>query len=309
MKRYFSVFLVSAVSALLLFTSCQKETLSEDSIITVDAMELNDFDKWLEVNFVHPYNIEFKYRYENNETSLDYYTVPADYDNSIVMAHLVKYLCIDSYDEVAGAMFTRKYFPKEFFLMGEWEYKNNGVYTLGTAEGGKKIILMGINYLDNVMDGSWGVNKNDLRRNLNYYYLKTIHHEFTHILNQTKDYPVSFDQVSGSSENGYVTDSWSDAQYNDNLEKGFISKYARSSPREDFAEMMSIYVTNSQEWWNSQMEAAGESGSSLIGNKLEIVKEYMSETFDIDLDRLREVVLRRQDEVVSGKVDLSDLSI
>ena len=309
MKRYFSVFLVSAVSALLLFTSCQKETLSEDSIITVDAMELNDFDKWLEVNFVHPYNIEFKYRYENNETSLDYYTVPADYDNSIVMSQLVKYLCIDSYDEVAGAMFTRKYFPKEFFLMGEWEYKNNGVYTLGTAEGGKKIILMGINYLDNVMDGSWGVNKTDLRRNLNYYYLKTIHHEFTHILNQTKDYPVSFDQVSGSSENGYVTDSWSDAQYNDNLEKGFISKYARSSPREDFAEMMSIYVTNSQEWWNSQMEEAGESGSSLIGNKLEIVKEYMSETFDIDLDRLREVVLRRQDEVVSGKVDLSDLSI
>ena len=197
--------LVSATAALALLSSCQKEELSGDSIITVDAMELNDFDKWLEANFVYPYNIEFKYRYENNETDLDYYSVPADYDNSVIMAHLVKYLCIDSYDEVAGALFTRKYFPKEFFLMGEWEYKNNGVYTLGTAEGGKKIILMGINYLSRYMTTA---------ANLNHYYLKTVHHEFTHILNQTKDYPVTFDQVSGSSTNGYVTDSWSDSKYN-----------------------------------------------------------------------------------------------
>ena len=113
----------------------------------MDSYEKNAFDRWLDANYVHPYNIEFKYRYENNETDLNYYSVPASYENSIVMAHLVKYLCIDSYDEVAGVTFTRTYFPKEFFLMGEWEYKNNGVFTLGTAEGGKKILLMGLNYL------------------------------------------------------------------------------------------------------------------------------------------------------------------
>ena len=125
MKKHL-YFLVSLAAVLTLLSSCRKEVLSPESIITVDAMELNDFDKWLEANFVNPYNIEFKYRYENNETDLNYYSVPADYDNSVIMAHLVKYLCIDSYDEVAGSLFTRKYFPKEFFLMGEWEYKNNG---------------------------------------------------------------------------------------------------------------------------------------------------------------------------------------
>ena len=291
--------LVSATAALALLSSCQKEELSGDSIITVDAMELNDFDKWLEANFVYPYNIEFKYRYENNETDLDYYSVPADYDNSVIMAHLVKYLCIDSYDEVAGALFTRKYFPKEFFLMGEWEYKNNGVYTLGTAEGGKKIILMGINYLSRYMTTA---------ANLNHYYLKTVHHEFTHILNQTKDYPVTFDQVSGSSTNGYVTDSWSDSKYNNNLECGFITKYARHSPREDFAEMMSMYVTNSAVWWEAQMVEAGD-GRSTIETKLEIVKNYMQETFNIDLDLLRSVILRRQDEVMAGKVDLTNIDL
>lgn len=299
MKKYIYISLVSAAAALTLLTSCRKEELAPESIITVDAMELNDFDRWLEANFVHPYNIEFKYRYENNETDLNYYSVPADYDNSIIMAHLVKYLCIDSYDEVAGALFTRKYFPKEFFLMGEWEYKNNGVYTLGTAEGGKKIILMGINYLPRYMQTA---------SNLNHYYLKTIHHEFTHILNQTKDYPVTFDQVSGSSENGYVTDSWSDSQYNDNLQKGFITKYARSSPREDFAEMMAMYVTNSAGWWETEMTIAG-TGRATIESKLEIVKNYMSETFNIDLDQLRDVILRRQDEVMAGKVDLTNIDL
>ena len=305
MKKYLYIPLVSAAAALLLLTSCRKEELSPESIITVDAMELNDFDKWLEANFVNPYNIEFKYRYENNETDLNYYTVPADYDNSVIMAHLVKYLCIDSYDEVAGSLFTRKYFPKEFFLMGEWEYKNNGVYTLGTAEGGKKIILMGINYLPKYMTST---------ANLNHYYLKTIHHEFTHILNQTKDYPVAFDQVSGSSADGYVTDSWSDSQYNDNLVKGFITKYARSSPREDFAEMMALYITNTAGWWENQMtmaetEGVEDDGRSRMETKLGIVKNYMLETFGIDLDQLRAVILRRQDEVMSGKVDLTNIDL
>ena len=305
MKKYLYIPLVSAAAALLLLTSCRKEELSPESIITVDAMELNDFDKWLEANFVNPYNIEFKYRYENNETDLNYYTVPADYDNSVIMAHLVKYLCIDSYDEVAGSLFTRKYFPKEFFLMGEWEYKNNGVYTLGTAEGGKKIILMGINYLPKYMTST---------ANLNHYYLKTIHHEFTHILNQTKDYPVAFDQVSGSSADGYVTDSWSDSQYNDNLVKGFITKYARSSPREDFAEMMALYVTNTAGWWETQMtmaetEGVEDDGRSRMETKLGIVKNYMLESFGIDLDELRAVILRRQDEVMSGKVDLTNIDL
>ena len=299
MKKHFYISLVFAIASLALLTSCRKEVLSPDSIITVDALEQNDFDKWLDANFVHPYNIEFKYRYENNETDLDYYTVPADYNNSIIMAHLVKYLCIDSYDEVAGALFTRKYFPKEFFLMGEWEYKNNGVFTLGTAEGGKKIILMGINYLPKYMTTT---------ANLNHYYLKTIHHEFTHILNQTKDYPVTFDQVSGSSENGYVTDNWSDSQFNDNLQKGFITKYARSSPREDFAETMALYVTNSASWWETQMVEAGE-GRAPMESKLEIVKNYMTETFNINLDDLRDVILRRQAEVMSGKVDLTNIDL
>ncbi len=79
-------------------------------------------DKWLNDNYVKPYNIDFKYRFELNESDMNYYTVPADYDEAVIMAHLVKYLCIDTYDEVASVDFTREYFPKMFFLIGEFEY-------------------------------------------------------------------------------------------------------------------------------------------------------------------------------------------
>lgn len=303
MKRYINRALTLLATLPLAF-SCAEQPLDPNSIITVDSYEKNAFDLWLDANYVYPYNIEFKYRYENNETDLNYYSVPAAYDNAIIMAHLVKYLCIDSYDEVAGVTFTRTYFPKEFFLMGEWEYKNNGVYTLGTAEGGKKIILMGINYLPRYMDTA---------EHLNYYYLKTIHHEFTHILNQTKDFPVTFSQVSGASEDGYLADSWNASDYaGDYLQRGFITRYAQQSDREDFAECMAKYVTNDAAWWEATLaEAKGteKDGSAKLATKMGIVKSYMQETFNINLDDLRDAILRREAEVMAGLVDLHSVEI
>ncbi len=303
MKRHIKWVLTLLVALPFAF-SCAEQPLDPNSIITVDNYEKNAFDLWLDANYVYPYNIEFKYRYENNESDLNYYSVPASYDNAIVMAHLVKYLCIDSYDEVAGVTFTRTYFPKEFFLMGEWEYKNNGVFTLGTAEGGKKIILMGINYLPKYSTTA---------EDLNYYYLKTIHHDFTHILNQTKDFPVTFSQVSGASEDGYLADSWNASDYSgDYLQRGFITRYAQHSDREDFAECMSKYVTNDAAWWEATLaEAKGteKDGSAKLSTKMGIVKAYMQETFNIDLDALRDAILRREAEVMAGLVDLHSVEI
>jgi substrate import-associated zinc metallohydrolase lipoprotein len=302
------------------FTACSEDDLEKESVIVVDSYEQNEFDKWLEANYVKPYNIDFKYRYEEIESDYNYYTVPADLTSSIKMAHILKHLCIDTYNEVAddGVVFTRSYFPKEFFLIGVWEYRNNGTFILGTAEAGKKVLLAGINFLDQVLNGSYDVSRS-VADNLNHYYVKTIHHEFTHILNQTKDYPADFKLVTGS---GYVADSWSDEPYNDPqvyLKRGFISDYAQHSDTEDFAEMMSIYITNSKEWWDAQMEIADDTyaedpkqvktGREMIEAKLDIVRNYMQEMWGIDLDKARDVIQRRQAEIIAGKVDLTDLTI
>jgi substrate import-associated zinc metallohydrolase lipoprotein len=278
-------------------SACVKDEMSPNSVITVTQTKQNDFDRWLAANFLLPYNIDFKYRFEMNESDMNYFTIPADYEYSVVMAHLVKYLCVETYDEVAGITFTRTYFPKMFFLTGEWEYRNNGTIILGTAEGGKKIFLAGVNLLPQYMKTP---------EDLNHFYIKTIHHEFTHILNQTIDYPVDFSMITGTD---YVADSWSDAPFNTTfLQRGFITDYAQHSDGEDFAEMLSEYITHDQQWWDIQIDKAGEKGY-LINAKLDIVRSYMQDSFNIDIDVLRATVLRRQQDVFDGQVDLHSVEI
>ena len=131
------LFILPAVLMALGLTSCEKDEIKSESVISVDNYIPNEFDLWLEENYRNPYNIDFKYRYEEIESDLNYYTVPATYEASVKMAHLVKYLCVETYNEVAGIEFTRSQFPKMFFLIGEWEYRNNGSFILGTAEGGR----------------------------------------------------------------------------------------------------------------------------------------------------------------------------
>ena len=304
MKRYIlhTVLVLAPLSAV----SCVKETMSENSVITVSERKKNDFDRWLEANFLLPYNIDFKYRFEMNESDMNYFTIPADYEYSIVMAHLVKYLCVETYDEVAGITFTRSYLPKMFFLTGEWEYRTNGTIILGTAEGGKKIFLAGVNLLPQTLEKGYGDFAGDPVESLNHYFIKTIHHEFTHILNQTVDFPVDFSMITGT---GYVADSWSDAPYNrEFLRNGFITDYAQHSDTEDFAEMLSEYITHNQAWWDTQIAKAGEKGE-LINAKLDIVRNYMQDSFGIDIDVLRATVLRRQADVFAGQVDLHSVTI
>ena len=297
MKKYL-LYALLAVSTGTALVSCSEDDLNAESVITIDKKQANDFDKWLTANFVNPYNLEFKYRYEYKETDANYYTVPAELNQAIEMAHLVKYLCLESYDEVAGIDFTRNYFPKMIFTIGEWEYRNNGTIILGTAESGKKILLTGVNYLDTYKSSPAALNK---------YYFKTIHHEFTHILNQTKEYSAEFKLITG---NSYVADSWSEEPFTEGyLERGFISDYAQHSDTEDFAEMMSLYVTNSKEQWDEWMAEAGENGAPLLQAKLDIVKSYMKDSWGVDMDKLRDTILRRQADLAAGKVDLTDISV
>ena len=296
-------------------SSCQRDVIEPESVIKDSTVEMNDFDRWLEVNFLKPYNIEFKYRYALNESDMGYYTVPADVNSSVIYAHLVKYLCIDTYDEIAGVSFTRSYFPKMFFLIGTWEYRNNGSIVLGTAEAGKKIMLAGVNELPLVFDYFEGADLDDY---LNTYYIKTIHHEFTHILNQTKAFSDSFKQITSAT---YVADACFDTdQYWRG--RGYITAYAQSEPREDFAELLSEYVTHNAAWWDKQISDASketaevrktdpsaQDGATLIESKIDIVRNYMQDSWNIDIDVLRDIINRRMGDVVAGKVDLNTVEI
>ena len=287
MKKYIKYLAIAAFAVFA--ASCQEKPLDPDSQILDSKVEQNEFDKWLVTNYVDTYNIMFKYRMEKNESDFNYWLVPATYENSIKMAKLMKFLCLEPYDVITGSReFIKSYYPKMIHLVGSGAYRNNGTFVLGTAEGGLKITMYFVNEMR--LDPSY----------LNEYYFKTMHHEFAHILNQTKPYSTDFNTISGSE---YVTDTWSDAWKSDAeaQQNGFISKYASSEAGEDFVELLSIYVTNTEAYWNDIIKNAGD-GADIINAKFEIVYNYMLTSWNIDLNELRDEILARQ-----GQIETLDL--
>ena len=292
MKKYIKYLAIAAFAVFA--ASCHEKPLDYCNSQIIDSkVEQNDFDKWLVENYIEPYNIMFKYRMEKNESDFNYWLVPATYENSIKMAKLMKFLCLEPYDVVTGSReFIKSYYPKMIHLIGSGAYRNNGTFVLGTAEGGLKITMYFVNEMR--LDPAY----------LNEYYFKTMHHEFAHILNQTKPYSTDFNTISGSE---YVTDTWSDAWKNDAeaQQNGFISQYASSEAGEDFVELLSIYVTNTEAYWNNIIKNAG-AGADIINAKFEIVYNYMLNSWNIDLNELRDNIQARQAQI--GTLDLETLN-
>lgn len=280
--------------------SCDENEPSSHSIFDTTDESGTAFDQWLLSNYVYPYNIEVKYKMEDIESSMDYTLAPAMPDKCMALAKLIKYLWLEAYDEVAGLEFTRTYVPRIIHMIGSGAYNSNNTVILGTAEGGLKITLYRIN----------NINPQTITAaELNDAYLKTMHHEFGHILNQIKNYPVDFLSIT---QNDYIGDDWNSASLAEAKEKGFVSQYARSYDSEDFVEIISIFVTRDQETWDVLLESANttapgneKTGKQLIEQKFEIVKNYLKDSWNIDIYKLREVVLRRGNSI--DQLDLTHI--
>ena len=273
--------------------SCSKEKLDQKSIFDTDSPERVAFDTWLLLNYVEPYNIQFNYKYIDRESDNNYNLVPAEYDKAVAMAKLTKYLWIDSYNELLGDTFIKTYCPRMIQLIGSKAFNSQGSVVLGTAEGGLKITLYNIN----------GLNPSSPSIDfLNEWFFKTMHHEFAHILHQTKNYSTDFNLISTD----YQGPSWlnleSDAVAN---KMGYVTCYASYSPDEDFVEIISNYVTHAKGYWESVLATAGEEGGDKLARKFEIVRNYLQESWGIDIDKLRDIVQKRSANI--SQLDLKTL--
>ena len=79
-----------------------------------------------------------------------------------------------------------------------------------------------------------------------------------------------------------------------------------SEPLEDFAEINSIYITSSEKEWENIIANAGESGALYINMKLEILRAYMMDSWNIDIDEMRSIIIRRGNNL--SNVDLETLN-
>jgi substrate import-associated zinc metallohydrolase lipoprotein len=277
------------------FASCSNDPANDASIFNTSTPQRDELSQWLIDNFTYPYNVTFMYKWDYIETDYKYNLLPADSAKSAKLAMLTKHLWYDAYSEVAGADFVKTNTPRIITLIGSGAYNSEGTEVLGTAEGGYKVVLYKVNSLTDETIKDYAT--------LNYYYFHTMHHEFTHILNQKKPYDTSFDLIT---ESDYVSGDWYQKSQSAALKLGFISPYAMSEPLEDFAEMASYYITLSEDEWNSRISGAGTTGKAIIAEKLAIVRAYFQDSWGFDLDELRDVVNRRGSEI--SKLDLEHLN-
>ena len=301
MRKYIYTILLAMVACLGM-VSCSDDTPNDPTIFPVQSPERDELDQWLIKNYTNPYNVDFQYKMQDIESSMGYNLVPADSAKSAKLAIIVKYLWFDAYAETVGNDFIKENVPRVIMLVGSPAYNSNGTFVLGTAEGGLKVTLYMVNSLSDKMLHNY--------EQLNDYYFHTMHHEFTHILNQKKPYDTSFDLIT---ESGYVSGDWYSVEDADARKKGFVTAYAMDEPKEDFAEMLSVYVTSSPATWQKILDTAGTNkvsdtmtASQAIIAKMNIVKTYMATSWNLDVDKLREAVLHRANELSS--LDLEHLN-
>ena len=245
-QYYISALLLVAVAAMTL-SSCGEEKL--DDTIFPDVDETLDptsytykLDKFLKENYLDKYNLTFLYKMPDISTNMNYNLVPADYNNAIDLAVLCKHLWFDVYDKVAGEDFLKTYGPRIILLIGSPAINpNSGSEIVGLAEGGIKISLFKANAMD-ITDFE----------QMNELYFHTMHHEFSHILHQTKTYPTEFNTISVGR---YDANNW---QYRGTevTSLGFVTAYASSEYREDFAETIACYIVYTDAQWNYLMDQA-----------------------------------------------------
>ena len=266
------ILLMTAVFGVFVLAGCSEDDLKKTSAVLDSPTVENDFDRWLAKNYMEPYNIDFKYRFKDVLGDMDYNLTPADYGQAIKLAKLTLHLTLQVYDEVTGnRQFISENFPKIVHVIGSPAYNENNIdYLLST--------------------------KNIAQ--LNELIFKTMHHEFGHILHQTRPYSTDFNAVTPSS---YVGDACFDTYRTDAAARqaGFITRYSSKAPDEDFVEQLSLYVTSTAAEWEAILAQGGSAGRPLLEQKNDIMRAYMLSTWDINIDELRKVVLRRQNEIWS----------
>ncbi len=263
----------------------EEDSLGDSSNLDVSTPDLTTLDLWLRDNFTKDFNIEVHYRWNENIVDFNNFLRPPTVDKVQPAMEAIKTIWLDTYSEVGGADFVKRIAPRELVLVGGQNRNQNGTVTLGQAEQGARVALFEIDDLD----------LSDKSRVLRF--LGTVQHEYVHILNQT----VPFDEVNyGNITPSSYTAQWNQRSLTEANELGFITKYSRDSVLEDFAEMVKVILSNTNDEYNAIIDAIpSDVGKANIRRKEQIIVNYFKAEFAIDLYELQRVAAENVQKVIN----------
>jgi substrate import-associated zinc metallohydrolase lipoprotein len=280
MKNIIKIGLI-AFFTLGVITSCKKEGMLNANLDALDrdVIQNTALDNWLDENYLNPYNIQVKYRWDRSEADLDKALVPPKESQVIPAMETVRDIWIRPFEKVGGANFMKINSPKQFYLVGSPSYNGDGTITLGTAEGGKKIVLFIINNFSKSNTAATSE------------MIHVIEHEFTHILNQKKAFDPSFDLITKSD----YTANWNIFDLATARSLGYITQYSRANPIEDFAEMASTMLQMGGLQYNAMVNALPADPQAKIRKKEQVVVSYFKTAWNIDFYALQAEVTAATD--------------
>lgn len=253
--------------------SCNKEDRLDYTLQNYDTFDPGVIDDWIAKNMTDLYNIEVIYRYQRNMHDINKNIAPAEESKVIPQMEVVQKGFLEVYGSVGGLPFIKEYTPKQFVLFGSGDYDPDGSVKGGTADGGRRITLYGINGLNTE-------NPNAVLGNL-----QVVHHEFTHILNQMRMIPIDFEKICV----GDYYANWTHWENTMELARslGFITPYARKNVGEDFAETLSHMIVRGQLFYEKFAYDSGEEAYAKFKRKETLVRDYMTQNFKLDVTELQ----------------------
>jgi len=258
-------------------SSCKKEHFEPVNISDLnpdEAASNTPLDQWLKTTFLDEYNINVIYHYHRYYHESDRNVSPPKVETVQPMMTTVLQGYILPYRDVAGVPFIKTNTPKEFVLYGSTSYDASGIGYAGTASGGVRINLFG---LDNFSLSPGFVTSR----------LRVIHHEFTHILNQRYVMPPDFATITGSSYKA----TWTSTPLDTAHKYGYVSSYASQNPAEDFAEITSSLLVSGQPWFDNWVKTSSSTaGQAALRAKESSVVNYFTSSLNVDFRALQKKV-------------------
>jgi substrate import-associated zinc metallohydrolase lipoprotein len=283
-NQYKKIALIAGV--VLIFSSCGHEDQPKESQLNFNQPVQTELDKWITTNYLNPYNIYAQYKWNQNTVDNSRFLFPPTIDKVQPALEIVQKIWLSSYATIGGADFVKKIAPREVVLVGGVNMNDNGTRTLGIAEGGQRITLFEVDYI------------NRQNRAIVSEFIHTIQHEYVHILNQNKPFD---EQAWGKLTPSGYTATWHLETNSASRELGFITNYARNNIVEDFAETASIILISSKAEYAAILASiTSPKGREDIKKKEAIVVKYFKDAFDMDFYALRDEAEKNTTIVING---------